>query len=140
MHHGNRQRVQRLDDIIPVRDAVHRILTRPVEFKDLRGHLPVKRIGCPGERAASEGTDVHPAADRDHPLIVPAEHLEVGAEMMGQRHRLRFLKMCETGHISMLMLFHQGKDGMQKLQQKVRDLVELIPHIEAHIHRHLIVS
>ena len=59
---------------------------------------------------------------------------------MGQCNRLRFLQMGKARHIGFQVFLHDPIDHFKKIFQFFVDLVDLIPHIQAHIQSHLIIS
>ena len=69
-----------------------------------------------------------------------AEHLDISEEVMAEGDRLRGLQMGEARHDGGGMDKRRlGKRKLQHREQRV-DGVDLVPHIEAEIGRHLIVA
>ena len=71
---------------------------------------------------------------------VPAEHLKISPEMMGEGDRLRLLQVGETRHEGIQILLHDAQDSLQKMLQQGVRLVNLIADVKLHIQRDLIIA
>ena len=58
---------------------------------------------------------------------------------MSQRDGLGFLQMGESGHICVHIFPHNSVYDRQKRLEQALRLVDLIPHIQLHVQRHLVV-
>ena len=63
-----------------------------------RGHRAIDRKRRAGQRRAAQRALVQPAAAVGKPPTVAVQHLDIGQQMVAERHRLRGLQMGEAGH------------------------------------------
>ena len=98
MHRRDRRGAQELQREVAVRHGIERIGGRPVETQRLRRHRAVDRERGAGQRRAAQRAFVQPAAAIGEPAAVAVQHLDIGQQMMAERHRLRGLQMGEAGH------------------------------------------
>ena len=131
---------QIFENEVPVGDGIERIGRRPVETERGRRRVPVDRKGRSGQRTGPEGAFVQPCPRIPEASPVPAEHLDIGQQVMAGGHRLRRLEMRKTRHDPICMgvrlvdqsLLQAGKGGVGGIDR--------IAHPEAEISRHLIVA
>ena len=124
MHHHDRERTQVFNHIVPVRYAVHGIVAGAVKAKKPGRVFPVKGIGGAGQRSASERADVHALPYGKQALPVPAEHLKISAEVMGQCDRLCFLQMSKARHAGGNVVLHDPADDFKKRADELRAAVK----------------
>ena len=139
MHLADRQRIQKLDQVISVRHAIHRVPAGPVKAKLSGREVPIKRVGCSGQCAGTKRTQIHPLPNVRKPLAVTAEHLKVGGHVMGKRDRLRLLKMRESRHEGLLVGLHHGEQRLQKMSEQSADFPDFVPDVHLHIQGDLVV-
>ena len=108
MHLADCQRIQKLDQVISVRYAIHRVPAGAVKAKLSGCEVPVKRVGRSGQRTGAKRTQIHPLPYVRKPLAVTAEHLKVGRHVMGKRDRLRLLEVRKSRHEGLLVGLHHG--------------------------------
>ena len=140
MHLAGCQCTEEFNQIIPVRHPVHGIPCGDIESKLSCGKFPIQRIGGSCQGTGSERTGVHPEDKTAQMFPVSSEHLKISTEVVCQCYRLRFLKMCEARHESIQVLLHHMKDRLQEMFEKQIHLTDLIPDIQLHIERHLVIS
>ncbi len=140
MHHHDGQRRQKLHRVIAVGDRVHAVAGRPVEPEQAGGVGAVQRIGRAREGPGAERAEVQALLHVGKARAVPAEHLKIGAEMVRQGCRLRFLQVREARHEGVFVLFHQPQEDLQQLPELPVDRPDFIAHIQLHVQRHLVVA
>ena len=139
MHHHRGHRRQQLDQIISVRNRIHTVQRRTVKSKQLCRVFPVQGISRSRQGTCAQRTVVHPLMDIFHPGAVSPEHLEICSHMVRQRDRLCFLEMGKSRHICLCVLLHQFQEHFQHLPEQSVELADLIPCIQLHIQRDLII-
>ena len=92
-----RDREEQLDGAVAVRHGVERVLRDAAEAERLRDPLAVERERGAGERAGAERRDRRAAPDLGEPLAVAPERLDVGEQVVRERHRLRALQVGVAG-------------------------------------------
>ena len=104
MHRRDRGRRQRLHREVAVRDRIERVRHRPVEAERLGGHVTIERKRRARKRGGAERTFVQPLARIGKAAAIARRHLDIGEQVMAERHRLRGLQMGEAGHDGVGML------------------------------------
>ena len=140
MHHDSGDSRKKLDHVIPVRYGIHAVSCRLIKAKQLCGIESVQRVGGSCKCACTERTGVHTLADVCHTASVSAEHLEICTYMVCQGNRLCFLKMCESRHVSVHIVFHNGLKCFQKFLEFCVDLFDLVADIKFHVKGNLVVT
>ena len=140
MHRRDRAGRQRLQHEIAVGDGVERIRHRPRKAERLRRHGAVDRKRRAGERAGAERAFIEPLARIGEAAAVARRHLDIGEQMMAERHRLRRLQMGEARHHGggvLERLF--GQRALIAGKRRI-DAVDRVAHPEPEIGRDLIVA
>ena len=93
----------RSTDKVPVRHRVHAVGGDPAEAELVRYRAPVERVRRASDRAAAQRHRVGHFGSLLKPLYVPAQHLKVGEQVVGEEHGLAPLKVRVTrqDHIDM---------------------------------------
>ena len=125
---------------VAVAHPVQAVARRPVEAERCRRHLPIQREAGAGERGGAERAEVHPRAGIAEARDVARRHLDIGHQVMAQRHRLRGLQMGEARHHRIGMLLGAGQQRVRQAGQRGQHLVDRIAHPQAEIGRDLIVA
>ena len=140
VYHRERYRRGDLRAEIAVRHAVQAVAADRREAEQLRREITVERIGCAGERAGAERTDVHALHGVLHAADVPQEHLGIRHQVVPEGDRLRALQMRVAGHDRVgVFLRLVAEDGNQLLE--LADEARAFPaQRQADIERDLIVA
>ena len=93
-----------------------------------------------GQRRGAERRFVQPLARIRKAAAVARGHLDIGKQMMPERHRLRGLQMGEAGHHGSGMFQRAGDQRLLERGQRRIGLVDRVADIEAEIGRDLVVA
>ena len=140
MHHDQGKIRKELDHIISVGYGIHAVEGRAVEAQFSGSIVPVQRIGGACQGAGAQRTVVHALPAVLQTEQIPAEHLEIGSEMMGQGHRLSLLQMGKAGHEGLRILFHDLQDHSEEIFELAVHQIDLRAGIQPHIQGHLVVA
>ena len=137
---GERGGGEELDREIAVGHGVERICRRPVEAERGRGRVAVDRKRGAGERGGAERAFVEaPPAIGEPPAVAP-DHLDIGHQVMAERHRLGDLQMGKAGHHRIGMRFGLVEQRRLQVTHRRVDAVDRAAHPEAEIGRDLVVA
>ena len=89
---------QRLQHEIAVGDGIERIRHRPREAERLRRHARSIGNDVPASAPAPSGLSLSRVARIGETAAVARRHLDIGEQVMAERHRLRRLQMGEARH------------------------------------------
>src|SRR5579864_9048061 len=126
MHLGERRRRNKIHHEVAIRHRVYTVGGYRLETQRTRDQPPINRKRARRESARTKRH--HRGACRSllESLAVAAEHLDVGEQMMRQRHRLRALEMRITGNdrakVPLRDLDERGAEFADK-RYDLRDLV-----------------
>ena len=98
MHHRNARRSLELDDEVAVGDSIHAVLAYPAESQLPGQKITIDGIGHTGQRTAPQWQDISALEGVTEALHIALEHLEIGQQVMGEKHRLRPLQVGITRH------------------------------------------
>ncbi len=108
MDHGDAAGGQQLDDAVAIGDRIERVRTGRGE-PEVVGQLDsIDGKAAPGERAGAQRRDVGTAQRILDPAAVPAEHLDVGEQMVGEQDGLRSLRVGIARHHRVEVLLGPG--------------------------------
>src|SRR4029450_14035001 len=119
-------------------DRVERILRDCFEAEPLSNELTIDREGRASQRTGTERQAVDAAARIEQALAVAFEKLDIGQQVMADRHRLRDLQVGETRHHGVHVSFRRVHQRTLERAQRSVDAVDLAPQPEAEISRDLI--
>ena len=141
MHRGtDRRRGQRLQHEIAVGDRVQRIGHRVVEAERLRGRVAVDRKRRAGKGRGTQRRFIEPLARIRKAAAVARGHLDIGEQMMAERHRLRGLQMREARHHGCRMFARARHQRALETGQRRVQLVDGVADIEAEVGGDLVVA
>jgi hypothetical protein len=125
---------------VAVRDRIERIRGRPVEAEGGGGHAAVDREGGAGEGGRAERAFVQPPARIGEAAAVARQHLDIGEQVMPERHRLGGLQMGEARHDGGRVFGRAVGQRAHQLAHLAVETVDRVAHPEAEIGRHLVVA
>ncbi len=102
--------------------------------------MAVDRERGSGQRGGAERRFVQPLAGIGKPAAVARGHLDIGQQMMAERHRLRGLQMGKSRHHGRGMFQRAGSQRMLEGGQRRIGLVDGVADIEPEIGRDLVVA
>jgi hypothetical protein len=94
----------------------------------------------PASAAAPSGSRLVRAWHLAHPLGVAREHLDVGEQVVRERHRLRDLQVGEAGQDRLGVLLGELDEGALQLGEERADAGDLVAQPQAHVGRDLVVA
>ena len=112
----------------------------PVEAQRLGGHLAVDRERSAGECRGAERTLIEPRACIGEAAAVAGQHLDIGQEMMTERHRLGRLQVREPRHDEVEMRLRLPRERELQRGKCPVGAVEPVAHVEPEVGRHLVVA
>ena len=140
MDPGDRGGGQELEREVAIGHGVDRVRGRPVEPERGRGRQAIDREAGAGKRRRAERAFVQPRPGVGHAAAVAPEHLDIGEEMMAERHRLRRLQVGEPGHDRIRVLLGALEQRRLQLLEQAIALVEGVAHPHANVGRDLVVA
>lgn len=140
VRHDERGRRREFDREVAVGHRIERIGADAVEAERGRHRVTVDGIAGARERRRAERQPVHATAAVAHALGIAREHLDVGEQVMPERHRLRHLQMREAGHDGVRVLLRHVDEREAQVLQQVADAIDLAAQPQADIGRDLIVA
>ena len=94
----------------------------------------------PASAAAPSGHSLSRARASAKPAAVARQHLDVGQEMVAERHRLRRLQMREARHDRVAMRLGLARERQLEGGQRRVRAVDPVAHPELEVGRHLVVA
>ena len=140
VHHAQAGRGGELDREVAVADRVDAVAADLGHAERLGHHLAVERVAGAGERGGAERQAIGAGVDLGHALGVAREHLDVGQQVMRERHRLGHLQVGEAGQDGLGVLVGELDQGALQLGQQRADAGDLVAQPEAHVGRDLVVA
>lgn len=140
MHGEDREVRNELDCEVAVGDGVHAVAGDPAETEFLADPLAVDRQCAAGDRAGAERHDVDPFAAAGEPFRVAVEHLDIGEQMVREKHRLRVLQVREAGHDRARMGVGLRDQRPLKMAELRDQGVDFAAQVEPDIERDLVVA
>jgi len=125
VHHRHRRGGEEFDREVPVGHGVERVLAHAVEPQLLRHRLAVDREARAGEGGGAQRQAVHAAARIHEALRIPAEHLEIGHQMVAEGDRLGHLQVREPGHQGLGVLPGQVEQRFAQVAVERQQRVDL---------------
>ena len=126
VHHRQAGGGAEFDGEVAVGDAVQGVTANRVEAQQLAGDLALDRVGGAGQGRRAERHAVDPLAAVDQALVVAAEHLEPGQQVVAEGHRLGGLQVGETGHDGVGFRFGQAQQALLQAGDLGEDGVDLV--------------
>ena len=104
------------------------------------GRLAVDREAGPGQRGGAQRTLPCPLVGGEQARHVALQHLDVGEEVVAERHRLRDLKVGEARHDGVGMLLGAGDQHRLQADDRLGSFPAGAPHPQPEVGRDLIVA
>ena len=139
VHHQDGQRGEQLDGVVPVGDRVHGVVGGLPEAQGLGRLEPVHRIGGGSQGAGPQGALVQTIQAVLQPGHVPLEHIGIGHHVVAEGGGLCPLKMGIARHHCIGVLLCLLRQHLLQIQNHGDDDGDLLLHIQAGVHRHLVV-
>ena len=98
VHHAYGAGVVEVEQVVAVRDGVHRVGNRMVKAQEPGSVVAVERIGGASKRSRSQRVGVGCSASSDKTCVVAREHPEVRQHVVREEHWLRVLQVRVPRH------------------------------------------
>ena len=125
---------------IPIRHRIQGVGRRPVEAEHAGGPVAVDGKRRAGQGGGAERAFVQAPAGVGNAAAVAAEHLDIGEQVVAERHRLCRLEMRVAGHHRVGVLFGPVDQDTLKRPQPAIEAVEGIAHPQPEVGGDLVVA
>ncbi len=140
MHHRHGGGGAEFDGEVAIGDAVQRVAGNRFETQQLAGDFPLDRVGGAGQCGRAERHAVGALAAVDQALVVAAEHLEPGQQVMAEGHRLGGLQVGEAGHDGVGFGLGETQQTLLQTSDFAEDHVDFVAQPEADVGGDLVVA
>jgi len=131
---------QELEREVAVRHRIQRIGGRPLKAERLGRHVPIDRERRAGQRGATQRAFIQTAPCIGKPAAVAIQHLDIGQQMVPERHRLRGLQMSEARHRIAGMRSRAIGQRTHHVGDLFQQPVDRVAHPETEVCRHLVIA
>src|SRR6185369_8369705 len=121
-------------------EAADRVSSTKSRSETASSELAIGRKRGSGQRRSAQRRFVQPLARIGKTAAVARGHLDIGQQMMAERHRLRGLQMGKARHHGRGMFQRAGSQGVLEGGQRRIRLVNGVADIEPEIGRDLVVA
>ena len=140
MRHQERARRAELDGKVAVAHGIQRVAADFIETQFSGNRLTVDRVAGSGQRCRTQRQAIQAAAAVLEALEVPAGHLEIGEQVVAERHRLRDLEVREAGHRRVGVRLCHVEQAVLKGNDEFEDVVDGFPQPQTDVGCHLIIA
>ena len=140
MHRTDRRRAQKLQREVTVRYRIHGIRHRPLKAQKLGCHVTVGRKAGAGQRRRAKRRFIQARTGIGKTAAVAPEHFDIGHQVKAERHRLGGLKMGESRHQRVGMLFGAAQKRVLERCKRGIHRINQLAYPQPEIGRHLVIA
>jgi hypothetical protein len=131
VHHRQRGRAGKLDEVVTVTDGVETVVGDPIETKFMGHPFAIDWVVGTGEGTGPERELVDAATDFVESLGIAREHLEIGQQVVGKEDRLGLLEVGVARDGGIWIAISQVEQGEAGFSEASRELIDLLAQKEA---------